>query len=150
MNKGCFKKGYIPFNKGLKQTEWIRDIIALENVRKTQFPNQKWSEMSIRECRLLPHNTKEKGTITRRLHIHTKGKNKGKIDVEWIINIDWRGNRKPNNLYKKYVWEKAHQMDIPKGYVVYLKDQNPDNIVPENLELITRAELLKRNTGKGE
>ena len=39
-------------------------------------------------------------------------------------------------------------MDLPKGYIVTTKDGDPDNLVIENLEIISRRELLRRNTGK--
>lgn len=76
------------------------------------------------------------GTVSRRI-------NKGM--VEYVINCDWRGNRKPHNNYKWYLWEVENQQDRPAGYVIYLKNENPDDIRTENFELITRAELLRRN-----
>lgn len=148
MNSGCYKKGNVPFNKGLKMTEYITSEEKMQNIKNHQFPNQIWTEMAIEEGRYLPSKAMAKGTIVRRVHIHKKGKNAGKVEIEYFINIDWRGNRKANTLYRRYLWEKEHQMDIPKGYVVYLRDQNPDNITLENLELITRSELVKRNLCK--
>ena len=71
----------------------------------------------------------------------------GKKEIEYIINIDWHGNRKPHNTYKWYLWEVENQQDRPKGMVLALKNGNPDDIRIENLELITRSELLKRNQG---
>ena len=40
-----------------------------------------------------------------------------------------------------------HQQDVPKGCVIYCKDGNPENFDIDNLELITRAELARRNRG---
>ena len=68
-----------------------------------------------------------------------------KLPIEFYINIDWKGNRKPNNLFKRFLWVLYHQQDIPKGYVVHCKDGNPCNLEIANLELITRAELAKIN-----
>jgi hypothetical protein len=38
---------------------------------------------------------------------------------------------------------------IPKGAIVYHKDQDPTNNSLDNLEIITRAELAKRNQKGG-
>jgi hypothetical protein len=49
----------------------------------------------------------------------------------------------------KLIWEN-HFGKLPKGYLIYHKDGNNKNDSIENLEAITRAELLKRNTSKNE
>ena len=140
-----YKQGNTPFNKGKSQQEWMSDE-GIEKCKNTYIHKQNCvSPLSKIENRYLPHNTKEKGTIVKRQHIHTSGKNKGKVETEYYINIDWKGNRKPNNLYKRFLWEYYHQQDIPKGYIVYCIDGNPNNIEISNLKLITRAELLKLN-----
>lgn len=53
---------------------------------------------------------------------------------------------KPNVFRFKHrlVWEK-HNGKIPKGLVVVFKDENPKNLAIENLEMLTRLELLQRN-----
>lgn len=56
-------------------------------------------------------------------------------------------------ISKKYIWEKANG-PVPKGHVLILKDGDPLNLKLDNLELITRAELIARNrnslkTGQG-
>jgi hypothetical protein len=145
-SKGQFLKGNIPHNKGKKQSEWLSPE-QVEKLKATYINKQSpTSPLSIEEGRYLPFNAKRKGTVVKRTHIHRKGKNVGKEETEYFINIDWRGNRKPNNLYKRYVWEVYHQQDVPEGYVVYIKNQKPDDIRPENLEIITRKELLLRNS----
>lgn len=142
-----FKKGNIPFNKGLKQKEWMSDA-KIKKCSKTYIQHQKSavSKFSSLENRFLPHNTKAKGTIVKRAHIYNKGKNKGKIDYEYYINIDWKGNRKPNNLLKKYIWEYYHQQDIPKGYIVHFIDGNTENFDISNLEILTRGQLMLLNS----
>lgn len=45
----------------------------------------------------------------------------------------------------QYVWIKNNR-SIPKGYVIYHKDHDPLNNSIENLECISRSELMKRNT----
>lgn len=43
------------------------------------------------------------------------------------------------------LWEETHG-PIPAGHVVVFRDGNTTNIVADNLELITRHELMRRNT----
>ena len=47
----------------------------------------------------------------------------------------------------RWVWEQ-HNGELPKGYVIFHKDGDKDNDHPNNLEAISRAELLKRNRNK--
>lgn len=143
-----FKKGNIPFNKGVPQVEWMSES-SIEKCKQTYINHQKkcMSVFSTEEGRYLPHNTLKKGTITKRVTTHNKGKNKGKTEINYYINIDWKGNRKPNNLYKRYIWEVYHQQDIPKGYVVYSLDGNAENFAEDNLVLISRGDLARINKG---
>lgn len=144
-----FKKGHNTFNKGIPQNKWLSPE-NIEKCKKTYIQNQSCkSQLSDVEGRYLPHNTLNKGTVIKRMHKHNKGKNKGKIEYEYYINIDWKGNRKPNNLFRRYLWEVYHQQDIPKGYVVHCKDGNSDNLEISNLELITRKDLVKLNRWGG-
>jgi hypothetical protein len=41
---------------------------------------------------------------------------------------------------------REHHGPVPRGYVVVFKDKDKKNILIENLELITRAELMRRNS----
>lgn len=142
-----FEKGSEPFNKGLPQKEWLSSE-SIEKCSKTYIQNQNCkSPLSDVEGRYLPHNTKEKGVVTRRVTKHTRGKNAGKTEVNYFINIDWHGNRKPNNLYKRYLWEVHNQMDVPKGCVIYCIDGNPENLDISNLTCITRGQLAIINRG---
>ncbi|MEB3843481.1 HNH endonuclease signature motif containing protein [Pseudomonas guariconensis] len=43
------------------------------------------------------------------------------------------------------LWEEAHG-EIPPGHLVVFKDRNPKNIELDNLELVSRAENMRRNT----
>jgi hypothetical protein len=45
----------------------------------------------------------------------------------------------------RLLWEERHG-PIPSGLVLVFKDRNKTNIVLENLELITRRELMARNS----
>ena len=55
----------------------------------------------------------------------------------------WDGTGKRKRR-PRAVWEEHHGT-LPKGMVIYHKDGNKDNDHIDNLEAITRAELLKRN-----
>lgn len=144
-----FVRGSMPFNKGKSQCEWMSKR-GIEKCKETYIQNQinTASPFSKLEGRYLPHNTQQKGTVTRRKHIHRSGKSKGKVEWEYYINIDWHGNRKPNNLYRRYLWELYHQQDVPDGYIVYNLTQDDENILVENLVLVSRRELLRLNTGR--
>lgn len=48
-------------------------------------------------------------------------------------------------LKHRHIWEQANGK-VPKGHIVVFKDRNPNNIVLENLELISREENMQRNT----
>lgn len=48
----------------------------------------------------------------------------------------------------KIMWEKYHNQEVPKGYVVVFADQDKQNFAKENLVLISRRELLVMNQKK--
>lgn len=115
-----FKKGMKPWNKGKR---------GYMGANRTSF-----------KAGQIPHTANPLGTVKRRVR-----KRDGRVFVEYDINIDWHGQRKPHNNYKWYLWEKAHQRDRPQGYVLAVKNGNQDDIRLENLELISRKELAIRN-----
>ncbi|WP_422101965.1 HNH endonuclease signature motif containing protein [Vreelandella sp.] len=43
-------------------------------------------------------------------------------------------------------WEKHHGKPVPKGHAVIFRDGNSRNFGPANLELISRADLMRRNS----
>lgn len=112
-----FRKGHEPWNKG-------KSYVAGGRSKETRFKKGN-----------RPHTWVPIGTerVTR------DGIRERKVtDVGGYNNKDW----KPvHNL----VWIE-HRGPIPKGSVVVFKDRNRENIVIDNLECITRAENMKRNT----
>jgi len=119
---GVIKKGNTPFNKGLKQS----DYMCKESINKTKATRFVKGRK--------PHNTKQAGDI-----VAIKDSYNGtyykyiKIkDNHWV-------------LYHRYLWEKVNG-SIPKDYILVFKDKNTDNVVIENLELITRSESMLRNS----
>lgn len=115
-----FKPGQEPWNKG-----------------KTGYMGA--NETSFKKGNLGPA-TKPEGTVTRNERFHA-----GRKDISYTINIDWKGNRKPHNSYKWYLWEVENQQDRPAGMVLYMKNGDADDIRVENMEVISRGELARRN-----
>jgi len=126
-NGTYIKKGSIPPNKGLKQSEYMTDV-QIERSKQTRF--KKGS---------IPPNQQPLGHITQ----HTRGYLKIKISM----------NNYPKNNYEfltHYVW-KQHYKEVPKGKIVAFKDPtidklNVDNYKIENLTLLSRKELMERNS----
>lgn len=81
-----------------------------------------------------PHNTKHDGAITTR-------NDKSGHQYKWIRVS--KGNWK---MYHVYLWEQEHGK-VPKGKIVVFKDGNTLNCTINNLELITRQEHARRNSG---
>lgn len=121
-NKGHFKKGSIPHNLGKKVEEYVNPE-AIERMENTQFKAGK------------DHEGKN--------HISWQGGvQHNSVDCVHV----WIGNnqrvRRPKMVYEENFGK------APKGYVIFHKDGNKDNDAPDNLEAISRAELLKRNREK--
>lgn len=81
----------------------------------------------------IPHNAHEDGTIT--IRKDSKG-------IAYY-HIKVPGSRKMKMLHI-HLWEQ-HNGKIPKGRVLFFLDGNQMNCLIENLECITRKELLRRN-----
>ena len=121
---GMYRKGQIPLNKGKKQIEYM-SAEAIEKTKATRF--KKGQE---------PHNTLEDWQETIRTD---------KRHNRQYILIKIPGNRKI--MYKQiYIWEQHNGIKLPKGNNIVFKDGNTLNCSIENLECITDAELMSRNT----
>lgn len=115
-----FPKGNIPANKGKKLEEFMTPK-GIENSKATRFTKGN-----------LPHNTLQANSIVKR---YWGGKDVLMFRVSKAIWIP----------LKNKVWIDNFG-DIPKGYVVRLKDGNYENCIPENLECITKRENMERNS----
>lgn len=62
--------------------------------------------------------------------------------VSDVPNVPYTVNWRPTH---HLVWEEASG-PVPEGHVLVFRDGNPKNTGLENLELISRAELMRRNT----
>lgn len=122
------KKGNIPSNKGKKWDEYLPKEVQ-ERCRKSTFKKGQ-----------IPPNKLEVGDITIRSYGSRGGRKK--YNIKFIKtgpgNLDWQ----PLHLFN---W-KAAGLDIPDGYVIAFKNGNILNPELENLEIISMAENMKRNT----
>ncbi len=120
--KGRIKPGNVSHNKGKKQSDYMSPE-AIERTKATQFKKGD-----------LPHNCyHEVGRESLR-------RDKSGIVYKYIcVEIgQWIPLHTRN-------WELANG-PIPKGYCLWFKDGDTMNCELENLELITRAENLSRNS----
>lgn len=115
------KKGNVSFNKGRKQTEYMTPE-KIERTKATRFKKGN-----------LPHNTKPDDCITIR---------PDKRGVKYKFIRIGLGNWLPLH---RHVWQQAHGA-IPRHMKLIFKDGNTLNCDLCNLELLTPAELMLRNT----
>lgn len=118
-NAGGFQKGQTPWNKGLKGL----DIGG----KATRF---KPGQMSGRAAALYQP-------------IGTERINKDGY-LERKISDDPQGQRRWRGVHL-LIWEEANG-PLPKGCAVVFRDGNNRNFDINNLELVTRAELMRRNS----
>ena len=118
-----FKKGDVPANKGKKQIDYMSSEV-IERTKATRFKKGH-----------LPHNSQgiNDGDI------HVRKDSKGRY-YKWIRE-------------SLGVWKMLHVFNyekefgpIPDGYIVFFKNKDSMNCHPSNLELITRAEIMAKNT----
>lgn len=115
------KKGHVPINKGMKQTDFMSKR-AIARSAKTRFKPGR-----------LPHNTKEQdGEITLR-------KDQRGIMYKWIrIKVGkWE-------MLHVYNWTKENGK-VPDGSVIRFRDKDTMNCEVSNLMKVTRAEHATMN-----
>ena len=122
--KGQFKKGEAPFNKGRDMKYWMSE----DGQRRSSETRFKTGHA--------PHNDRPAGfEMLRKKH---KGKR------YWWIKPDDGRKMMPKH---RYLWEKAYGA-IPKGWCVQFKDGDTTNCVLENLYLIKRSQQVRENYDK--
>lgn len=111
-----FQKGHVPANKGVKG-------ISYPGMEATQFkPGQK------------PHTWTPIGTerLSKEGYLQRKMADTGCTRRDYVP-------------VHHLIWKEAGQ-DIPEGFHLAFKDKDKANITLENLELVSRADMMKRNT----
>lgn len=113
---GCFKPGAVPWNKG---THYVAP-----GSEKTRFKKGQ-----------LPPNWKPIGSerVTKDGYLQRKLTDTGYPPRDWVP-------------VSHIEWEKHNGRPVPKGHAVVFKDGNSRNFAGDNLELISRAALMRRNS----
>ena len=113
-----FKPGTVPPNKGLRRPGYAPGRMA-----ETQFkPGASLNKMALGSTRLID------GYLYRKIS-----------EIPKVPSArNWR-------LEHYLVWE-AVNGPVPEGHALVFRDRDRSNIALENLELITRAELARRNS----
>jgi hypothetical protein len=145
---GVYGKAYI---MGLKKSkEYLAIMLERESKKLAEFGKnyqfkkgdvpynygKKMDEMLYEKCKKTmfkkgnkPHNTRQEGEENRCTDGYTYVK---------IADNDWR-------LKHRVIWEQVNG-PIPKDYIVVFKDKNLLNFDINNLELISKADNMLRNT----
>ena len=120
INRGCFVKGQISFNKGKKWDEYMSKK-GQENSKKTCFKKGN-----------IPQNHREVGSE--------------RVNVDGYLEIKVE---EPNvwNLKHRVIYEENYGT-IPEGYKVIFADGNKKNLDINNLILVSSAEELHMNRDK--
>lgn len=125
-----FVKGQTPFNKGLRRPGW-----SPGRMRETQFKKGERSGIAVRNWRPV-------GTIL----IDTEGYRRIKVrEAVWGQEPTGFGNVKVWPLLQRHVWEQQNG-PIPPGHTIVFRDGDRANCDIGNLEMISRADLMRRNT----
>lgn len=120
------KPGTTPPNKGKKQTDYMTPEQIARTV-KTRF----------KKGTIPPNTAPADGVIRIRRDAMKDGTVK---KYKWIrISIGkWK-------MYHVFLWEQSNG-PVPTGYIIVFKDGDSMNTVVDNLEMISLAENMKRNT----
>lgn len=113
-----FLPGHVPANKGLRRPGWAPGRMA-----QTQFKRG-----------AKPHTWKPIGST----RLTKDGYLQRKVSDTGYPPRDWVGEH-------ILIWQQAHG-PVPKGFAVAFKDGNKAHLDLDNFELISRRELMRRNT----
>jgi hypothetical protein len=117
-----FKKGQVPANKGLRRPGW-----GPGRMKETQFRKGERQGVAVRLYQ--PIGTER---------ISKDGYLERKVNDDLPLQARWRA-------VHLLVWEAANG-PLPKGYAICFKNRDKADIRLDNLECITRRELMQRNT----
>lgn len=124
-----FKKGHVPANKGLRRPGYAAGRMA-----ETQFKAGTRSGAAAR-------NWVPVGTVL----VDPDGYKRIKVRETQPGEASGFGNSKAWPQYHRHLWEREHG-PIPAGRVVVFRDGDRRHCSLDNLELISRSELARRNT----
>lgn len=119
-----FKSGQVPFNKGLQRPGWAPGRMADTQFRKGSRSGRAaalWQ--SVGSTRL-----------TKEGYLQRKVTDTGDTVADYVE-------------VHRLLWEESYG-PIPDGHAVVFRDKDRTNIVIDNLELITRRELMLRNSAQ--
>ena len=124
-----FAKGQAPANKGLRRPGW-----GPGRMKSTQFkPGVRLGVAAKNWQPIGSIRSDPEGYQRIKVRDAVKGEHYG------------FGNVRVWPLLQRHVWEQAHG-SIPAGHAVTFRDGNKANCDLGNLELVSRADLMKRNT----
>jgi hypothetical protein len=117
-----FPKGHVPANKGLRRPGW-----GPGRMKETQFKRGERRGVAVRLYK--PIGTER---------VSKDGYAERKVNDDLPLQARWR-------FVHLLVWEAAHG-PLPKGHAIAFKNGDRLDIRLENLECISRRELMARNT----
>lgn len=124
-----FPKGHQSFNKGKRMPGWAPGRMA-----ETQFKKGQRSGIAAKNwCPIGTVRADGEGFLRIKVREGVRGEPYG------------FGNVKIWPLLNRHVWERCNG-SIPAGYIVMFKDRDRSNCAIENLELISLADNMRRNT----
>ena len=116
--KSRYQKGREPESKGKPMPKHVYDRIKESMFKKGHFP----------------HNTKKVG-----YEVLRRDKNG---NYYWFIKVEGKRKLEPKHVH---LWVSVHDK-VPASYNIVFKDGNTQNCIIENLECISDAELMLRNS----
>lgn len=122
---GCYAKGHVPWTKGRKIEEIIKDPEKRQGFYDSQYKKGN-----------VPHNTLPVGSIVKT----TDGYLARKKQMEGSQRDKWE-------FLHRAVWEE-HNGPIPDGMKISFKDGNKENCDIENLMIVTKGEHVLLTTLK--
>ncbi len=120
---GRFGPGHVPANKGLRRPGW-----AVGRMRETQFKPGQRSGMAARNWMPVGSTRLIEGYLYRK--------------TSDIPNVPYTRNWRLEHILR---WTAAHG-PVPAGHAVCFRDGDRTHIALDNLELVSRADLMRRNT----
>ena len=124
-----FKKGIVPHNTGTRRPGYAPGRMA-----ETWFkPGQRTGKAAENWMPVGSIRADHEGYLRIKVREHRRGEHTG------------FGNTKIWPLLQRHTWEQ-HRGPIPPGHAVTFKDGDRQNCDIDNLELLTRGDLMRRNT----